>query len=121
MADMFNIRSLMAVVGAGVIGTLANAVAIAIFVSLDRMALVLVPGRYGVAIALCLMLPILARYLNRAWFFVVGTVWLTVAASVLAKFVFAAAAPWLMVLGLNLVYAIAAIIVYHLISAQAGR
>ena len=38
-------------------------------------------------------------------FFVIGTSWLTVAASILAKFVFGVDATWSFLLGSNLVYA----------------
>lgn len=95
-----------------------NAAAVAIAVSLDRLALALVPGRYIVAIALCFALPFLSRQFDRLWFFIIGILWLSVAASIVAKFVFSVTAPWSMVLGFNLVYAIAAIVVYHLLTAK---
>ncbi len=119
--DVFTRRTLLAVVAAGVVGTLANTVALALVVSSDRLALALVPGRYAVAIALCLALPLLARTVGGPWFFVIGIVWLTVAASVLAKLVFGVGAAWAMVLGFNLVYAIAAIATYHVIALGAAR
>lgn len=118
MMEMFSTRVLTAVVVAAIAGTLFNAVAVAIAVSPDRLALALVPGRYIVAIVLCLALPLLSREFDRLWFFVIGIFWLTVAASVVAKLVFGVGAPWSMVLGFNLVYAVAAIIVYHLVTAK---
>lgn len=118
MMKVFNTRVLIAVVVAGVTGTLLNAVAVAIAVSPDRLALALVPGRYAVAIALCLALPLLSRQVDRLWFFIIGVLWLTVAPSLAAKLIFGVAAPWLMVLGFNLSYAIAAIVAYHLIAPK---
>ncbi|MEM7633471.1 MAG: hypothetical protein AAF299_02850 [Pseudomonadota bacterium] len=119
--EMFSTRVLVAVVVAAVSGTLFNAAAVAIAVSPDRLALALVPGRYIVAIALCLALPFLSRLFDRLWFFISGVLWLTVAASVIAKLIFGVGAPWSMVLGFNLVYAIAAIITYHLITAKSVK
>ena len=121
MMEMFNTRVFVAVIAAGVMGTLFNAAAVAIAVSPDRLALALVPGRYFVAIALCLALPLLSRLFGRLWFFIFGVLWLAVAASVVAKMFFGVGAPWSMVLGLNLVYAIAAIITYHLITANSEK
>ena len=118
MMDILTSRSLIAVVVAGIVGTLVNTIAVALVVSPDRLALALVPGRYAVAIALCLALPLLARKVGGLKFFAIGTVWLTVAASVLAKLVFGVGAPWTMVLGFNLVYAIAAMATYHLIAVK---
>lgn len=118
MMDIFTTRALMGVVVAGVVGTLVNTVAVALVVSPDRLALALVPGRYAVAIALCLALPLLARKVGGLGFFAIGILWLTVAASVLAKFVFGVGAPWAMVLGFNFVYAIAALAAYHLVTVK---
>ncbi len=106
--DIFTRRTLLAVIAAGVVGTLANTVA-------------LVPGRYAVAIALCLALPLLTRKVGDVWFFVIGILWLTVAASVLANLVFGVGAPWAMVLGFNLVHAIAAIATYRVIAFGAAN
>ncbi len=89
MMEIFNTRVLIAVVVAAITGTLFNAAAVAIAVSPDRLALALVPGRYLVAIALCLALPFLSRQFDRPWFFIIGILWLTVAASVVAKLVHA--------------------------------
>lgn len=121
MFDIFTARALIAVVAAGVVGTLVNTVAVALVVSPDRLALALVPGRYAVAIAPCLALPLLARKVGGPGFFAIGALWLTVAASVLAKFVFGVGALWGMVLGFNLVYAIAAIAAYHVIAVKLAK
>ena len=112
---------LLAIVLAGLVGTLLNAAAVAIFVSPDRLALALLPGRYLVAILLCLPLPLLISRVRGAAFLIFGTLWLTLAASVLAKFLFGVGAPWPMVLGFNLVYAIGAIVTYRIVSAGSAR
>jgi hypothetical protein len=121
VTGIFNARALIALVLAGVAGTVLNAAAIALFIALDLWTLALVPGRYAVAIALCLALPLLASQVSRLWFAIIGAVWLTVAASVLAKLVFGAGAPWLTVLALNLVYAVGALVVYALIARSWGK
>lgn len=118
MWDPFATRALIAVVIAGIVGTLVNTIAVALVVSADRLALALVPGRYAVAIALCLVLPLLARKLGGVGFFAIGALWLTAAASVFAKLVFGVGAPWAMVLGFNFVYAIAALLTYHFIAIR---
>jgi len=121
MKDIFTTRVLIAVIVAGIVGTLANTFALALVASPDRMALALVPGRYAVAIALCVALPFLVRKIGGIGFFTIGILWLTVAASVLAKLVFGVGAPWIMVLGFNLIYAVAAIAAYQFIAVKLVR
>lgn len=116
MTATFNTRAVIALILAGVAGTVLNAAAVALVVSPDLWTLALVPGRYLVAVALCLVLPVLARYVDRIWFVVIGIVWLAVAPTILAKLVFGVDAPWPTVLGFNVVYAIAAMVVYGLIA-----
>ena len=109
------LRQIVAASLAGAVGTLINAFAVAVFVSLDKISLALVPGRYGVAIALCLALPVLSNLMPARAFYPVGLGFLTIGASLLAKLVFLAQAPWGMVLAFNLVYAIAALVTYWVI------
>lgn len=110
----------VAVVLAGIVGTLANAAALAVVIAPERLGLALVPGRYAVAIILCIALPFLARWLPRPWFWGAAIVWLTAASSMLAKFVFGVATPWGTVLGFNFVYALAALITYCLVAPRSG-
>jgi hypothetical protein len=121
VSGTFNTRAVIAVLLAGVAGTIVNAAAVALVVSADLWTLALVPGRYVVAVALCLALPVLARQVDRLWFIVIGTVWLAVAPTVLAKLLFGVEAPWLTVLGFNVVYAIAAMVVYGLIAKTRAK
>lgn len=51
------LRTTLAVVLAGIVGTLANAVARALGGGMDKLSLALVPGRYAVAIAVCAPFP----------------------------------------------------------------
>ncbi|MFT5486510.1 MAG: hypothetical protein ACI9JL_000893 [Paracoccaceae bacterium] len=121
MAKMFGLRVVAAAVMAGVAGTIANAAAIAAVVSVDRFDLAFVPGRYGVAVILCFVLPFLARMVSPPWYWIVSVPFLTVAPSLLAKLVFGAAAPWPSVLGFNLVFALAAAVVYRLAAPAVKR
>lgn len=121
MTKTFTLRTAVAVALAGIVGTLLNAVAVAIVITPERIALALVPGRYVVAILLCLPLPLLLAGLQRPWFVVLGTLWLTVAASGLAKLVFSVAAPWPTVLGFNLIYAIGAVTTYWIIAGRGAN
>ena len=109
------LRIVLAVVAAGVVGTIANALARALIVGADQFHLLLMPGRYGVAIAVCAALPFLERYLKRGWFWLAAVSVLTIVPSLLAKFVFGAQAGWATVLAYNAVYAVAATATYCVI------
>ena len=109
------LRTTLAVAFAGIVGTLANAVARALGGGMDKLSLALVPGRYAVAIAVCAALPLLGRYLDRAGFWLAAVPMLVMIPSLLAKLVFGADAGWASVLFYNAVYAVAAIATYVLI------
>ncbi len=104
----------VAVLAAGTAGTLANAAAAAIAVDADLIRFALVPGRYAVAILVTAALPLLFRLPGRWIPVVAGLCWLTVVPSLLAKLAFGAGAPWPIVLGLNGVFAVAALLTYRL-------
>ena len=112
-------RLIVAAVMAGIAGTVVNAFAVAAIVSADKLSLALVPGRYAVGIALCLVLPLLHSVLSSPMFYASTVAYLTLGASLLAKLVFLAAAPWSAVLGFNLVYALAALAVFRAIAGPA--
>lgn len=119
-------KTVLAVVSAGAVGTLANAAAAALLISSDKLALATVPGRYGVAIAVAALLPFVLRAVRGVVGMVLALVLLTAVPSLIAKFVLAAGAPWAMVLLLNGVYAVAAIAVFrgllpHHDAAEASR
>lgn len=115
------LRTTLAVVFAGIVGTLANALARALGGGMDKLSLALVPGRYAVAIAVCAALPLLGRYLDRAGFWLAAVPVLVIIPSLLAKLVFGADAGWASVLFYNAVYAIAAIATYVLIIGPRER
>jgi hypothetical protein len=115
------LRTTLAVVSAGIVGTIANALARALGGGMDKLSLALVPGRYAVAIAVCAVLPILARSLPRSRFWLAALPILVVVPSLLAKLVFAADAGWASVLFYNAVYAVAAIATYVLITGPSAR
>lgn len=105
-------RVIIAVVAAGVVGTVANAIAAGFFIGTDKFGLVLVPGRYLVAILCAAVLPLSLGILKLPISNVSGIVVLILVPSFLAKFVFGAAASWSVVISLNAVYAIAAWVTY---------
>ncbi len=109
-------RQLLAVVAAGVAGTLANALAAAVFVNPALWVLVQAPGRYAIAVLLALSLPLTYRFLPGAWGALLALVFLTLAPSLLNKFVFGGLAAWHVVLALNFVYALAALIAYRVVA-----
>ena len=108
-------RIIIAVVAAGIAGTIANAIAAGLFLGSDKFALMLVPGRYVVAILCAIALPLALRALSPPISHVSAIVALIVIPSLLAKLVFGAGAPWGVVLSLNAVYAAAAWAVYLLL------
>jgi len=111
---------LLAVVAAGVAGTLANALAAVVFVNPALWILALAPGRYAIAVLLTLVLPLLYRLLPGARGAGLALVFLTVAPSLLNKLVFGGPAAWHVVLALNFVYALAALVVYRLAAGARG-
>jgi hypothetical protein len=90
---------------AGTGGALINVAGAVLLLGTDKIMLALMPGRYAVAIALAAVLPVLFHHLKGAAFWLAGLVLLTLGASLLAKLVFGAEAPWHLVLTLNAIYA----------------
>ncbi len=111
-----SIRHLLALVVAGIAGTIANALAAAAFVNPELIRLALVPGRYAVALAVALAIPVSLRLVRGRLAPWAALALLTVIPSLLAKFVFGAGAPWHLVLSLNAVYSLAALAAYRLVA-----
>ena len=109
------LRTVLAVVLAGVAGTLANALAAVVFVNPALWTLARAPGRYGVAVLLVVAVPLIYRLLPGAWGAGLALAFLTLAPSLLAKLAFGALTSWPVVLALNFIYALAALIVYRLV------
>ncbi|MEH6653946.1 hypothetical protein [Loktanella salsilacus] len=109
---MFTLRTVFVVIIAGIIGTIFNSIAINIMAGADVMPLITSLGRNLIAIIVALLLiPAFARGGNvTAWAF--ALIALTVIPSLLAKFVFGAAAPWQFVLTVNFIYAFVATLIY---------
>ena len=114
-------RMLLATIAAGIVGTLANALAAALIVDPERIGLALVPGRYAVAVLVALAIPLCLTFLRDGLAPWVALVLLTLLPSLLAKQFFAAAAPWHLVLLLNGVYAVAALLTYRRATGHARR
>lgn len=108
------LRIAIAVVVAGIVGTLANSVAVAAAIGAPFAPLALSPGRHAVAILVAGLLPLIDRMWRGMAGQLVALALLTVVPSLLAKLVFGIGAPWLAVLLLNAVYALAAIVAYRL-------
>jgi hypothetical protein len=106
------LRRVVAVIVAGVVGTLANAIVVAALTPNRFIPLALSPGRNAVAIAVALLLPAIYAMTSGTAAAISALSALTVIPSLLAKLVFGAAAPWPFVLGVNAVYALAAWAVY---------
>jgi hypothetical protein len=110
------LRLIVAVIVAGVVGTVANSAIVAALTPNEFMPLVTSPGRNAVAIAVAGLLPVIYAVTSGAVAAIVSMAALTVIPSLLAKLVFGIGAPWPFVLGVNAVYAIAAWAVYWAIA-----
>jgi hypothetical protein len=106
------VRLILAVIVAGIVGTIANSVVVAALTPNEFIPLAISPGRNAVAIAVAVLLPVIYTWLSGATAAILAIVALTVIPSVLAKLVFGVGAPWPFVLGVNAVYAVAAWAVY---------
>jgi hypothetical protein len=106
------VRRVVAVIVAGVVGTLANSIVVAALTPNRFIPLALSPGRNAVAIAVALLLPVIYAMTSGTAAAIVALAALTVIPSLLAKLVFDAGAPWPFVLAVNAVYALAAWAVY---------
>ncbi|MGF1551952.1 MAG: hypothetical protein ACFBWO_05530 [Paracoccaceae bacterium] len=117
---MLTPRVALAVVLAGMAGTIANSVVVAVALGIEVIPLTISPGRNLVAIAVACALPILFHRVGGIAAWVAGLAFLTVVPSVLAKLVFGVGAAWPFVLAVNGVYAIAATAVFVAIAGP-GR
>jgi hypothetical protein len=113
-------RLILAVVVAGVVGTIANSVVVAALTPSGFLHLATSPGRNGVAIAVAVLLPVIYAALSGVPAAVLAIAAMTVVPSVLAKLVFGVAAPWPFVMGVNVVYAVAAWLVWLAIAGARG-
>lgn len=112
------VRLIVAVLIAGVVGTVANSIIVAALTPNDFVPLATSPGRNGVAIAVAALLPVIYAWTSGAAAAIVAVAALTVIPSVLAKLVFGIGAPWPFVIGVNAVYAVAAWAVYLAIAPK---
>lgn len=109
---------IVAVIVAGIVGTLANSVVVAALTPNEFVPLAISPGRNVVAILVAALLPLIYARLAGATAAVTAILALTIIPSVLAKTVFGVGAPWLFVLAVNAVYAVAAWAVYLAIAGS---
>jgi hypothetical protein len=116
------LRHIVAVIVAGMAGTIANSVVVAALTPNPFVPLAVSPGRNAVAIAVAVLLPVIYAVTSGVAAAVIALVALTVIPSILAKLVFGVDAPWSFVLGVNAVYAVAAWAVYlAIMRAGSGR
>ncbi len=109
---MFTIRNIIVAAVAGILGCIANSLALNAMADAPLMPLILSAGRefWSVVFAMALI-PIFARMSGpAAW--ITGFIVLNALATLSAKIIWAAEAPWGFVLLVNGVYAIVAVAVY---------
>ncbi|MEN3791681.1 hypothetical protein [Fulvimarina sp. MAC3] len=106
-------RIILGIILGGILGCIATGAAVAFLAGGDFSAFVTNLGKYGVSIAIAVVLPVFFVSMSMGWAVLVGIVWCDVVAAVLTKFVFGGAeAPWSMLLGFNLVYAVVAVLIF---------
>ena len=109
---MFTLRNIIVAAIAGILGCIANSVALTAMAGAPLMPLILSAGRefWSIVFAMALI-PIFARMSGGgAW--ITGFIVLNALATLSAKLIWGAAAPWGFVLIVNGVYAIVAVAVY---------
>ncbi|NIJ41991.1 type III secretory pathway component EscU [Parvibaculum indicum] len=114
-------RIVIAVLLAGIAGTVANALAAMVIGGVEKWSLMLMPARYAIACLIAVLLPAIFRYTRPTLGVVVAAVVLTGIPSLNAKLVLGVGAPWFNVLLLNAVYAAVAMLVYLAISGDLTR
>ncbi|MBJ3763390.1 hypothetical protein ILP92_11600 [Maribius pontilimi] len=118
---MFTARNVIVAAIAGILGCIANSIAITVMAGAELMPLILSAGRefWSVVFALALI-PIFAR-MSGAAAWITGFVVLNALASLSAKLIWGAGAPWSFVLTVNGAYAIVAVAVYAVGREKAVR
>ena len=111
---MFTTRTILVAAIAGVLGCIANSIAITAMAGAELMPLILSAGRefWSIVFAMALI-PIFAR-MEGAAAWVTGIVVLNLLASLSAKLIWGAGAPWGFVFLVNGAYAVVATAVYAL-------
>jgi hypothetical protein len=110
------IRTILAVVLAGVAGVLVNAATAALFVNPALWQLATVPNRYLIGIALAVLVPLVYRMRPGAWGAALALLLLTLLPSFAAKLALGAVIAWPTLLALNFIYALAALVVFRLVA-----
>ena len=118
---MFTPRRIAIAAVAGIVGCVANSIAITAVAGAPLMPLIFSPGRefFSIVFAMALI-PIFAR-LHGAAAWATAFVVLEALSTLSAKLVFGAQAPWGLVLFFNGIYAVAAIGVYAVGTKAAAR
>ncbi len=112
LRTMWTTRNIIVAAIAGIVGCVANSIAITAVVGAPLLPLIFSPGREFFSIVFAMsLIPIFAK-LQGAVAWVTAFVVLEALSSLSAKLVFGAQAPWSLVLFFNGIYAIAAILVY---------
>ena len=112
------VRLILAVIVAGIVGTVANSVFVAALTPNEFIPLATSPGRNAVAILVAALLPVIYAWASGTVAAIFAVAALTIIPSVLAKLVFGVGASWPFVIGVNAVYAVAAWAVYLAIAPK---
>lgn len=116
---MWTTRNIVVAAIAGIVGCIANSIAITAVAGAPLMPLIFSPGREFFSIVFAMALIPIFAMMSRAAAWITAFVVLEALSSLSAKLIFGADAPWSLVLFFNGVYAIAAILVYVLAAKPA--
>ncbi|MEQ9607879.1 MAG: hypothetical protein RLN99_09460 [Kiloniellaceae bacterium] len=112
------LRTVLAVVLAGVAGVLATAAAAALVVTPMLWQLAAAPSRYLIGIVLAVLVPLIYRLKPNAWGAALALLLLTLLPSLAAKLALGALIAWPTLLALNFTYALAVLVVYRVVAGS---
>ena len=115
------LRILLAVMVAGIVGAIINACAAALILGPGKLHFLMMPNRYYIAMAVAMFLPLIGLFSLGHIGRVLSLLALVIVPSLIAKLVLHVGAPWPLVLILNSFYAFGALVTYELIITKGRR
>lgn len=113
-------RIILGVIIGGILGCIATGAGVALFGGGDFVGFITAWGKYGVSIAIAILLPVIFLATGRLSAMILGIIALDLVASAVTMWVFDGP-DWSVLLGFNAIYAVVATIVYAVIAGPHRR
>ena len=113
-------RIILGVIIGGILGCIATGAVVALIASGDFMGFITTWGKYGVSIAIAILLPVIFMATGRLSAIILGIIALDLVAAAVTMWVYNGPG-WGPVLGFNAVYAVVATVVYAGIAGSHRR